>query len=79
MTCYLKHLLMEIHFDTILYSKFGNNNSYADHVKCSRGTQVPTPVVYMNWIRQSQPVSGSTVQQVAKFNYLGMVFTSVGW
>ena len=28
--------------------------------------------------RQSQPVSGNTVQQVEELNYLGMVFTSDG-
>jgi len=28
--------------------------------------------------RQSQPVSGNTVQQVEKFSYLGMVFASDG-
>jgi len=28
---------IELHFDAILYSKLGNENSSAGHTKCSRG------------------------------------------
>jgi len=42
MTYYLKYLLvMDLRFDAILYSKSGNENSDAGHIKCSRGPQVP--------------------------------------
>ena len=41
------------------------------------GRGLPTPGLY-ELDGQTQPVSGNTVQQVAKFNYLGMVFTSDG-
>jgi len=34
---------MELRFDAILYSTSGNENSDADHIKCSRGPQVPHP------------------------------------
>jgi len=40
---------MEIRFDVILYSKLGNENTDAGHIKCScgphlaRGLQVPHP------------------------------------
>jgi len=40
---------MELRFDAMLYSKLGNENSDADHVKCSRvphlarEPQVPQP------------------------------------
>jgi len=38
MTYYLNYvLIMEIRIDTILYTKLGNENSYADHIICSRG------------------------------------------
>jgi len=38
MTYILKHLLiMELRFDAILYSKLGNKNSDAGHIKRSRG------------------------------------------
>jgi len=78
MACYLKYLLiMELRFDAILYSTLGNENFDAGHIKCLRGTQVPTPGP-QELDRQSQPVSGNTVQQVEKLNYLGMVFTSDG-
>ena len=33
----------EARFDVILYSKLGNENSDAGHIKCSRGPQVPHP------------------------------------
>ena len=68
---------MELRFDAILYSTLGNENFDAGHIKCLRGTQVPTPGPH-ELDRQSQPVSGNTVQQVEKLNYLGMVFTSDG-
>jgi len=29
-------LVMEIHFDAIVYSKFGDEDSKAGHIKCSR-------------------------------------------
>jgi len=46
MTCYLKYLLiMELRFDAILYSELGNENSYAGHIKCSCGPQVPCSCV----------------------------------
>jgi len=32
---------MELRFDAILFSKLGDENSDAGHVKCSRGPQVP--------------------------------------
>jgi len=41
MTCYL--VLMELHFDEILYSKLGKENFDAGHIKCSRGPQFPQP------------------------------------
>ena len=41
------------------------------------GRRLPTPGLH-ELDRQTHPVSGNTVQQVAKFNYLGMVFTSDG-
>ena len=41
------------------------------------GRRFPTPGPH-ELDRQSQPVSGNTVQQVEKLNYLGMVFTSDG-
>jgi len=34
---------MELRFDAIMHSKLGNENSDADHIKCSRGPQVPHP------------------------------------
>jgi len=42
-------LIMEFGFDAMLYSKLGNKNSDAGHIKCSRrpdlaqGLQVPHP------------------------------------
>ena len=30
---------MELRFDVILYSKLGNENSDASHIKCSRGPE----------------------------------------
>jgi len=36
-------VIMELRFGVILYSKQGNENSDADHVKCSRGPQVTYP------------------------------------
>jgi len=36
-------LIMWLRFDVMLYSNFGNENSGAGHVKCSRGPQVPDP------------------------------------
>jgi len=42
-------LIMRLRFDVMLYSNFGNENSGAGHVKCSRGPhlarrpQVPHP------------------------------------
>ena len=41
------------------------------------GCRLPTPGLH-ELDGQTQVVSGNTVQQVAKFNYLGMVFTSDG-
>jgi len=41
MPCY--PLIMELRFDVILYSKLASENSYAGHIKCSRGQQVPRP------------------------------------
>ena len=32
---------MELHFDAILFSKLRDENSDADHIKCSRRPQVP--------------------------------------
>jgi len=44
MTRYLKYLLiMQLRFDAILYSKLGNENFDAGHIKCLRGPQVPHP------------------------------------
>ena len=34
---------MELRVGVILYSKLGNENSDAGHMKCSRGPQVPHP------------------------------------
>jgi len=40
----LKYLLiMELHFDAIFCSNVGNEISDADHIRCSRGLQVPHP------------------------------------
>jgi len=36
-------LIMELRFDAILYSKLGNKNSDAGHIKCSHRPQVPHP------------------------------------
>jgi len=36
-------LIMELSFDAILYSKFGNKNYGADHTKCSHRPQIPHP------------------------------------
>jgi len=36
-------LIMELYFDAILYSNFGNENYVVGHIKCSRGPQVPHP------------------------------------
>jgi len=34
---------MELRFDAILQSELGNDNSDADHIKCSHRPQVPIP------------------------------------
>jgi len=36
-------LMMELHFDAILYCNSSNENSDADHIQCSRWPQVPHP------------------------------------
>jgi len=36
-------LIMRLRFDVMLHSNFGNENSGAGHIKCSRGPQVPYP------------------------------------
>jgi len=36
-------LIMELRFEAMLCSKLGNENADADHIKCSRGPQVPNP------------------------------------
>jgi len=36
---------MALRFDTMLYSYLGNENSDVGHIKCSRGPQVPQPVL----------------------------------
>jgi len=36
MTYYLSTLIVDIRFDAIFYSKLGNKNSDAGHIKCSR-------------------------------------------
>jgi len=36
-------LIIELHFEAMLYSNLGNENSDADHIKCSRGPQVSHP------------------------------------
>jgi len=39
-------IIMELRVEEILHSNFGNENSNAGHVKCSRGPQVAhTPVL----------------------------------
>jgi len=47
MTYHLHLLIMELHFDAILFSKLGNAYSDAGHIKCSRGPHLargfPTP------------------------------------
>jgi len=45
-------LIMELSFDAILYSKFGNKNYGADHTKCSHRPQIPHP-----WSHQSRNFS----------------------
>ena len=35
--------VMKFRFDAILCSNLGNENSDADHIKCSLGPQVPRP------------------------------------
>jgi len=43
-TSYLKYLLIVVfHFDAMLCSKMGNENSDAGHIKCCLGPQVPNP------------------------------------
>ena len=39
-------LIMELRFEAMLYSKLGNVNSVAGHIKCSRVPQVPHPCSY---------------------------------
>jgi len=40
-----KYLLtMDLRFHAMFYSNFGNENSDAGHIKCSRGPQAPHPV-----------------------------------
>ena len=34
---------MELRFEVMLYSNLGNENSDADRITCSRGSQVPHP------------------------------------
>jgi len=36
-------LIMELRFEVMLYSNLGNENSDADNIKCSRGSQVSHP------------------------------------
>jgi len=36
-------LVMELRYEAKLYSNLGNENSDADHIKCSRGPQVHHP------------------------------------
>ena len=36
-------LIIELHFDAVLYSNVGNENSDAGHITCLRGLQVPYP------------------------------------
>jgi len=36
-------LIMELRSDAMLYSNLGNENSDADHIKCSRGPQISHP------------------------------------
>jgi len=36
-------LIMVLRFDAMLYSNLSNENCDADHIKCSRGPQVPYP------------------------------------
>jgi len=36
-------LIMELRSEAMLYSNLGNENSDADHIKCSRGSQVSHP------------------------------------
>jgi len=43
-------LVMVLRFVAILYSKLGNKNSDAGHIKCSRGLQFPHPC-----FRQTHP------------------------
>jgi len=39
-------LIVELRLEAILHSNFGNENSNASHIKCSRGPQVAhTPVL----------------------------------
>jgi len=51
---------MELRFDAILYSKLGNENSDAGHIKCSpephlaRGSEAPHPAVYCNCCAKEQ-------------------------
>ena len=46
-----KHLLiMELHFDAMFYSNLGNENSDTDHIKRSRGPQVPHPWYKPTWL-----------------------------
>jgi len=45
MTYYLKYLLIvELPFDSMLYSNLGNENSDVVHIKCSCEPQVPPPL-----------------------------------
>jgi len=38
-------LIMELRFDTMLYSNLDNENSAPGHIKCLRGPQVSHPAI----------------------------------
>jgi len=64
---------MELRFEAMLYSYFGNENSDADHIQCSRGPQVPHPssrsVLHNRRACRGTPVCCETMLDVPRNNF----------
>jgi len=77
MPCY--PLIMELRFDVILYSKLASENSYAGHIKCSRGQQVPRPCTTVTtFVRWYWNVCEWTPAQLLHL-YITKVLALVNW
>jgi len=48
---YKQLLIMELRFDTMLYSNLGSKNFVVGHIKCSCGRQVHHPTLYLSTLR----------------------------